>query len=101
MRAVAVMVDEAVDMSFPTPARRCKAQAVEPIWTLTKRDRWLACELHDEGDDGCEAQVFRNGEFCVGRLFATRTAALAHVDAVRSRLEREGWKLVAGFLNQS
>jgi hypothetical protein len=94
------MVDEPVDTSSSTFERSREPQQVEPVWILTKGDRWLSCELRDDDDEGWEAQVFRNGELCLGYLLATRTAALAHVATVRACLEREGWRLIASVQHE-
>jgi hypothetical protein len=88
------MADEPFYAPFRTPDPPRAPQPGEPVWTLTNGDHRLSCELRDHRDVGCEAQLFRDGEFYKGRHLASRAAALAHVTAVRERLEREGWTLV-------
>jgi hypothetical protein len=75
--------------AFQTPPR-----VSEPLWTLGKAGRLIACELLDDGRYGCEAQLSRDGAFYADRRFADRAQALAHVGEVRARLEREGWTLI-------
>jgi hypothetical protein len=77
------------------------AQPGAHVWSLTKGDHRLSCELRDHGDASCEAQLFRDGEFYKGRHLPTPAAALAHVDAVRTRLEHEGWSAVAAFRKET
>jgi hypothetical protein len=66
----------------------------EPLWTLGKAGRLIAYELGDDGRDGCEAQLLRDGDFYAGRRFADRAGALAHAADVRTRLEADDWTLV-------
>jgi hypothetical protein len=64
------------------------------VWTLTKTPKRLDCDLRDVGQDGCEALLFRDGEFYAGRRFPDRAHALAHTTAMRALLEGGGWVLV-------
>ena len=73
----------------PRPPRT--PQPGEPVWTLTKAPKRLACELRDSGVFGCEVQLFRDGEFFAARRFPNRAHALAHATALRARLEGGGW----------
>jgi hypothetical protein len=88
------MADDPFYAPFRKPDPPREAQPGEPVWTLSNGERRLSCELSDHGDDGCEARLFRDGDFYKGRRLATRAAALAHVAAARERLERDGWTLV-------
>jgi hypothetical protein len=66
----------------------------EPLWTLERSGRKVACELRDHGESaGVEVQLLRNGEFYAGRRFETRAVALQHADHVRESLERDGWRV--------
>jgi hypothetical protein len=38
----------------------------EPLWTIQKAGRRLACELRDDGTAGVEVQMSRDGEFLYG-----------------------------------
>jgi hypothetical protein len=72
------------------PAR---ANLGEPLWTLERNGRRVACELRDHGEPaGAEVQLLRNGEFYAGRRFDTRDQAVRHADHVRMSLERDGWR---------
>jgi hypothetical protein len=83
-----------------TPDSPRTPQVAERVWTVTNGARWLSCELRDYADAGCDAQLLRDGAFYDARCLASRAAALDYVDAVRARLERQGWTLVAGFLSR-
>jgi hypothetical protein len=73
----------------PTPPTR---QHAEPVWTLERNGRKVACELRDHGEPaGAEVQLLKNGEFYAGRQFETRAMALQHADHLREGLERDGW----------
>jgi hypothetical protein len=50
-------------------------RAGEPLWTVQKAGRSLACELRDDGEFGVEVQVYREGELLYGRRWATRAGA--------------------------
>jgi hypothetical protein len=66
----------------------------EPLWTLERSGRRVACELRDHGEAaGAEVQLLRNGEFYAGRRFENRAMALQHADHVRVGLERDGWRV--------
>jgi hypothetical protein len=66
----------------------------EPLWTLERSGRHVACELRDHGESaGAEVQLLKNGEFYAGRRFETRAMALQHADHVRENLERDGWRI--------
>ena len=67
----------------------------EPLWTIQKAGRQLACELRDDGDLGVEVQVYRDREFLYGRRWATRALALREADDQRARYLREGGALIA------
>ena len=77
----------------PPPSR--EPRPGEFVWALEKDVKRVACELHDHGAHGCEAQLVRDGEFSASRRFAARAQALAHADAIRMLLEGGGWKLVS------
>jgi hypothetical protein len=48
----------------PSPRRERPA---EPLWTLERNGRHVACELRDHGEPaGAEVQLLRNGEFYAG-----------------------------------
>jgi hypothetical protein len=70
----------------------------EPLWTLRRDDRKVACELRDHGEPvGAEVQLLRNGEFYAGRRFDTRDMALRHADHLRVSLEHDGWRIESAF----
>ena len=79
---------------FAKRAPRRSSPPGELLWTLSRGDRRIMCELRDDGPYGCEAQLLRNGDFYAGRRFADRAGALAHAETVRARLEAEGWTRV-------
>ena len=67
----------------------------EPLWTVEKDSRRLACELRDEGEAGVEVQVSRDGELLYGRRWATRALALAKADEQTAQYLRDGGVLIA------
>ena len=67
----------------------------EPLWTIQKAGRTLACELRDDGDLGVEVQVYRDREFLYGRRWANRALALEEADEQKARYLREGGVLLA------
>jgi hypothetical protein len=67
----------------------------EPLWTVEKDSRRLACELRDDGEAGVEVQVSRDGELLYGRRWATRALALAKADEQKAQYLREGGVLLA------
>jgi hypothetical protein len=70
----------------------------EPLWTLQKDGRRLACELRDHGEWGVEVQVYREREFLYGRRWATRALALEEAgeqEAVSPR-GRRPYRLMGG-----
>jgi hypothetical protein len=52
----------------------------EPLWTIQKNGRQLACELRDDGEFGVEVQFYRERELLFGRRWATRALALEEAD---------------------
>ena len=47
------------------------------------------CELRDHGGFGVEAQVLKDGELVIGKLFDTRAQAVQWADLVRGDLVDE------------
>jgi hypothetical protein len=84
------MADQWYSPGYHPPPPR--AHPNEPLWTLERNGRHVACELRDHGEpSGAEVQLLRDGEFYAGRRFDTRTMALRHAEHVRENLERDGW----------
>src|ERR1700674_1561410 len=75
-----------------TPPRQPRAG--EPLWTVEKDGRRLACELRDDGAAGVEVQMSRDGEFLYGRRCLTRALALEEADEQKARYLREGGVLL-------
>jgi hypothetical protein len=65
-------------------------RAGEPLWTVEKNGRPLACELRDDGAAGVEVQVYRDRELLYGRRWATRALALAKADELKAQYLRDG-----------
>jgi len=66
------------DQPFYAPNRTMaprQPRTREPLWTIRKAGRQLACELRDDGDVGVEVQLYRERELLDGRRFATRAGA--------------------------
>ena len=76
---------------FLKPAPPRGARPGEHQWTVAKDGRLITCEFRDEGEYGSEAQLLCDGEWYAGRRFGDRAHAVAHSDAVRARLARDGW----------
>jgi hypothetical protein len=60
------------DQPFYAPNRKIpppQPRIGEPLWTIQKDGRLLACELRDDGEAGVEVQMSRDGEFLYGRQF--------------------------------
>jgi hypothetical protein len=86
------------DEPFYAPNRKVpppQPRVGEPLWTVQKDGRRLACEFRDDGDAGVEVQMSRDGEFLYGRRCASRALALEEADAQRARYLREGGVLIA------
>ena len=73
------------------PPRLERPGPVKHEWTVAKDGRLIPCEFRDEGEYGSEAQLLCEGEWYAGRRFGDRAHAVAHSDAVRARLARDGW----------
>jgi hypothetical protein len=67
----------------------------EPLWTVEKDGRRLACELRDDGEAGVEVQMSRDGTFLFGRRYATRALALVEAETRKAHYLREGGVLIA------
>jgi hypothetical protein len=61
------------------------------VWTLTETPKRLECELRDDGEYGCEAQLFEMVNPMPGRRFPDRAHAVAHAAAIRALPEGGGW----------
>jgi hypothetical protein len=86
------------DQPFYVPNHKIAPQqprAGEPLWTVQKDGRQLACELRDDGEAGVEVQVYRNGELLYGRRFANRAQALQNADVWKAQYLRDGGILIA------
>jgi hypothetical protein len=77
----------------PSPA--LSAAGREPLWTVEKDSRQLACELRDHGEWGVEVQVYREREFLYGRRWATRALALDETDEQKAAYLDQGGMLTA------
>jgi hypothetical protein len=86
-----------IDMSDPVyapnrpPPPRREPRPGEPLWTLGKGSRRLACQLFDHGAQGAEYRLLVNGEFCVRRRFGGLDLAVVGAEDMRCQLEHEGW----------
>src|SRR5260370_1118716 len=59
-----------IDLPVYAPNRKLaprQARAGEPLWTIRKHGRQLACELRDDGEAGVEVQVYRERELLASR----------------------------------
>jgi hypothetical protein len=86
------------DQPFYAPNRKVapRQQRVgEPLWTVQKDGRLLACELRDDGEAGVEVLMSRDGELLYGRRYTTRARALDEADTQKARYLREGGVLIA------
>jgi hypothetical protein len=63
----------------------------EPLWTLGKGPRRLACQLFDNGAQGAEYRLLVNGEFYISRRFGRLDLAVVGTEDIRRQLEHEGW----------
>ena len=85
------------DQPFYAPNRKVaprQPRAGEPLWTVEKDGRQLACELRDDGEAGVEVQMSRDSEFLYGRRHATRALALEEADGQKAHYLREGGVLI-------
>jgi hypothetical protein len=91
-------VSEALsDQPFYAPNRTTpprQPRAGEPLWTIQKDGRRLACELRDDGEAGVEVQVSRDGELLYGRRWANRALALEEADERKAQYLSEGGVLI-------
>jgi hypothetical protein len=74
------------------PPPSAKPRAGEPVWTLTKGAKCLACELRYHGEHGVETLVLLDGELYVGRRFAMRAEALGEASAMHAQCVEHGWQ---------
>ena len=58
------------------PAPRCKPRPGEPLWSIDKDGVTWSAELRYHGEYGVEAQILRNGELTIGRLFVLKELAV-------------------------
>ena len=49
----------------PPPPRKPKPG--EPVWSMRKGVKLVHCELRDDGESGCEVQMFHDAGFTYGR----------------------------------
>jgi hypothetical protein len=86
------------DEPFYTPNRKPPPppppRKGEPLWTIEKNGRQLACELRDDGAAGVEVQMSRDGEFLYSRRWPTRARAVEDADAQKARYLGEGGVLI-------
>ena len=86
------------DQPFYAPNRKVpprQPRVGEPLWTVHKDGRHLACELRDDGAAGVEVLMSRDGELLYGRRSATRALALEEADEQKARHLRERGVLLA------
>ena len=87
------------DQPFYAPSRKPTPppppRKGEPLWTIQKAGRTLACELRDDGAAGVEVQVSRDGELLYGRRWANRALALVEADERKALYLRGGDVLIA------
>ena len=69
----------------PPPPRQPKPG--EPLWELRKDHATWSCELRVHGEWGVEAQILRDGELVIGRLFDTRAIAVQWAVDERSAID--------------
>jgi hypothetical protein len=72
----------------PPPPREPKPR--RHLWTIEKDWHFYRCELvlHEEG--GTEAQIFRDGEFMVGRRFEEGWQTLQWAELEKEHIEKAG-----------
>ena len=64
----------------------------EPLWSLQRDGRHMACQLRDRGAQvGVEAKFLRDGECAHSRSFKTRALALLFAEQQRRVFERDDW----------
>ena len=94
-----------IDMSDPfdapnRPLAPLRAPCTgEPLWTLGKGPRRLACQLFDKGVHGAEYRLLVNGEFCVRRRFGRLDLAVVGAKDIRCQLEHDGWTGISPLLS--
>ena len=73
------------------PNRRHTDGIGEPLWTLGKGPRRLACELFDNGAHGAEYRLLIDGEVYTSRRFSRLDLAVGGAEDIRRQLEHDGW----------
>jgi hypothetical protein len=63
----------------------------EPLWTLEKGPRRLACELLDHGAHGAEYRLLGDDEVYASRCFERLDLALVGAKDIRRQFEHDGW----------
>jgi len=64
----------------------------EHVWSLAKDGHRIDVELLDQSDAGMELRTLKDGEWCSGRRFSDREAALRHAERNRIDLATKGWQ---------
>ena len=70
----------------PRPPPR-KQRPGEPLWSVRVNGATWEAELRYHGEYGVEAQIFKQGEFLIGRRFDTRELAIQWAKLERAELE--------------
>jgi hypothetical protein len=81
------------DQPFYAPNHKIaprQPRAGEPLWSVQKDGRQLACELREDGEWGVGLQVYRERELLYGQRWATRALALEKADDWKAQYLREG-----------
>jgi hypothetical protein len=63
----------------------------EPLWTLGKGPRRLACLLVDHGADGAEYRLLIDGAIYVRRRFSRVDLAVLGAEDLRRQFKHDGW----------
>jgi hypothetical protein len=74
--------------AFPTRV----ARPGERLWSMCHGIQQIDAELRSHGDDACELQLLRDGDFYSGRRFNGRAQAMAHGEKIRQDLTARGWQ---------
>lgn len=88
------MADDPVDpfdlRIWPHPPPK-PTPKIEHLWTLTKADQRVDCELSYRGEWGVVAQFYRDGALFCGWRFNTRTLAVEWAESERAEWQAEGF----------
>ena len=71
------------------PAPRCRPRPGEPLWSVQKGDVTWSAELRFHGEYSVEAQILRDGDLVIGRMFVLRDLAVGWAKNEQDRLGKD------------